>query len=148
MREFHTKPSVEAGQNQSADAIEAWKQQREASGSAEAHTSLAFEQLRNTLSNLPVPDFELSVSEPHATQKQAAEQTEHLYEMRVLVEAVSQTMKNAEADRARSEHEQAQQKTFNKRMTIAAITLSFAAVVVPFLIFYLEHGWWWEPYRP
>lgn len=141
-------PAAKAGPTQPEDAIEAWKQQREASGSPEAHTSLAFEQLRKTLSDLPVPDFNIQLPDPPATQKQAAEQTEHLYEMRVLVHAVSQTMKDAEADRAKSEHEQAQQKSFNNRMTVAAIALSFAAVVIPFLIFFMEHGWWWEQYRP
>lgn len=141
MKEFHTRPR-EDGESSDDGAIEAWKQLRDNSNSP------TFDALRETLSNLDVPTFELPELARPATEQQAAEQTEHLAEMRILVAALNQTMKNAEADRKRSEQDHKDQKLFNERMTKIAVALSFAAVIAPFLIYWLEHGWWWEQYRP
>lgn len=82
------------------------------------------------------------------TKEQADEQLAHLAETKILLEALNQTIQNAEADRKQAELDRAEQKAFNTRMTIVALVLSFAAVVSPFLIYFLEHGWWWEAYRP
>jgi Tfp pilus assembly protein PilN len=71
-----------------------------------------------------------------------------LEETKVLLAALNQTIQNAEEDRKRVDQDRTQQSLFNKRMTIVAIALSLAAVVAPFLIYFLEHGWWWEAYRP
>lgn len=85
---------------------------------------------------------------PAPTREQAREQLEHLEETKVLLAALNQTIQNAEVDRKQAEQDRHQQSLFNKRMTVVAIALSFAAVVAPFLIYFLEHGWWWEAYRP
>ncbi|ALV43211.1 hypothetical protein AU252_20295 [Pseudarthrobacter sulfonivorans] len=85
---------------------------------------------------------------PAPTRDQAAEQLQHLEETKVLLAALNRTIQNAEEDRKRTEHDRNQQSMFNKRMTVVAIALSFAAVVAPFLVYFLEHGWWWEAYRP
>lgn len=85
---------------------------------------------------------------PAPTRDQAAEQLQHLEETKVLLTALNQTIQNAEEDRKRAEQDRHQQSLFNKRMTVVAIALSLAAVVAPFLIYFLEHGWWWEAYRP
>lgn len=85
---------------------------------------------------------------PAPTRYQAAEQLQHLEETKALLAALNQTIQNAEEDRKRADQDRSQQSLFNKRMTIVAIALSLAAVVAPFLIYFLEHGWWWEAYRP
>lgn len=86
---------------------------------------------------------------PHGpTRDQAEEQLQHLEETKALLTALNQTIQNAEEDRRRAEVDRTQQSLFNKRMTVVAIALSFAAVVTPFVIYFLEHGWWWEGFRP
>jgi hypothetical protein len=85
---------------------------------------------------------------PMPTKEQADEQLAHLAETKVLLAALTQTIQNAEADRKQADLDRSEQKVFNQRMTIVAVVLSFAAVVAPFLIYFLEHGWWWETYRP
>lgn len=94
-----------------------------------------------------LPDYDITpVSRP--TKEQADEQLAHLAETKVLLAALNQTIQNAEADRKHADADRAQQKAFNKTITIVALALSFAAVVAPFLIYFMEHGWWWEAYRP
>lgn len=85
---------------------------------------------------------------PAPTKKQADQQLAHLAETKVLLATLTQTIQNAEEDRKQAELDRAEQKIFNRRMTIVAVALSFAAVVAPFVIYFLEHGWWWQPYRP
>lgn len=82
------------------------------------------------------------------TMEQADKQIEHLADTKVLLAALNKTIQNAETDRKQAENDREQQSVFNKRMTVVAVCLSFAAVVAPFLIYWLEHGWWWETYRP
>jgi hypothetical protein len=94
---------------------------------------------------MPNIDFEPT---PMPTKEQADQQLAHLAETKVLLAALNQTIQNAEADRKQADLDRAEQKVFNRRMTIVAVVLSFAAVVAPFLIYFLEHGWWWETYRP
>lgn len=94
-----------------------------------------------------MPNYDFTpVARP--TAEQADEQLAHLAETKVLLAALNQTIQNAEADRKQADADRAEQKAFNQRMTIVAIVLSFAALVAPFLIYFLEHGWWWEAYRP
>lgn len=99
--------------------------------------------------SVQVPALELDFEPvPMPTKDQADQQLAHLAETKVLLAALNQTIQNAEADRKQADLDRAEQKTFNQRMTIVAVVLSFAAVVAPFLIYFLEHGWWWEAYRP
>lgn len=93
------------------------------------------------------PDLDFEIV-PAPTKEQADEQLAHLAETKVLLAALTQTIQNAEEDRKQAEVDRAEQKMFNRRMTIVAVALSFAAVVAPFIIYFLEHGWWWETYRP
>ena len=95
--------------------------------------------------DIPEVDF---TPVPMPTKEQADRQLAHLAETKVLLAALTQTIQNAEADRKQADLDRSEQKVFNRRMTIVAVALSFAAVVAPFLIFFLEHGWWWETYRP
>lgn len=89
---------------------------------------------------LPDLDFEIA---PTPTKEQADKQLDHLAETRVLLATLTRTVQNAEKDRKQAELDRAEQKIFNRRMTIVAVALSFAAVVAPFIIYFLEHGWWW-----
>lgn len=94
-----------------------------------------------------VPRHEFKVpSRP--TREQADEQLAHLAETKILLKALNQTIQNAEADRKQADLDRAEQKAFNTRMTFVALVLYFAAVVASFLIYFLEHGWWWESYGP
>lgn len=94
-----------------------------------------------------IPDYDIKPV-PMPTKEQADQQLAHLAETKVLLAALTQTIQNAEADRKQADLDRAEQKVFNRRMTMVAVALSFAAVVAPFLIYFLEHGWWWETYRP
>jgi hypothetical protein len=96
---------------------------------------------------IELPDVDFTPV-PMPTKEQADQQLAHLAETKVLLAALTQTIQNAEADRKQADLDRAEQKVFNRRMTIVAVALSFAAVVAPFLIYFLEHGWWWESYRP
>jgi hypothetical protein len=111
----------------------------------------SFGRLRSEAGNqlpLNAVSYQAAPPPPAPTRYQAAEQLQHLEETKALLTALNQTIQNAEDDRKRAERDRTQQSIFNKRMTVVAIALSFAAVVAPFLIYFLEHGWWWEAYRP
>lgn len=93
---------------------------------------------------IDIPDVDFTPV-PMPTKEQADRQLAHLAETKVLLAALTQTIQNTEADRKQADLDRAEQWVFNRRMTIVAVALSFAAVVAPFFIFFLEHGWWWKP---
>lgn len=131
-----------------SDRLESIGREAKAAGPPAAYNFGRLRSESESFRGLAAGSYQAAPPPPGPTSYQAEEQLQHLEETKVLLSALNQTMQNSEADRRRADLDRSQQSLFNKRMTIVAIALSMAAVIAPFLVYFLEHGWWWEAYRP